>query len=91
MSCCSSSAAPPSTFRSKAAYFLEYVRMYISEKYGVEALYKSEMRIYTTTIPAADRHVCLLQDRLYRMDVVCAAMGYYQVPMLSYDMASGKQ
>ncbi|MGE5190035.1 MAG: penicillin-binding protein 1A [Gemmatimonadota bacterium] len=40
--------APPSTFRSKAAYFLEYVRNYISEKYGVEALYKSEMRIYST-------------------------------------------
>ncbi len=40
--------APSSIFRSKAAYFLEHVRMYISEKYGVEALYKSEMRIYTT-------------------------------------------
>ena len=39
---------PPSTFRSKAAYFLEHVRMYISAKYGAEALYKSEMRIYTT-------------------------------------------
>jgi len=50
-----------------------------------------ELRIYTTTIPAADRRVCLLEDRLYRMDVVCAAMGYYQVPMLSYDMASGKR
>ena len=50
-----------------------------------------ELRVYTTTIPASSRHVCLLQDRLYRMDVVCAAMGYYQVPMLSYDMAGGKQ
>ena len=49
-----------------------------------------ELRIYTTTIPATDRRVCLLEDRLYRMDVVCAAMGYYQVPMLSYDIASGK-
>jgi hypothetical protein len=50
-----------------------------------------ELRIYTTPIPATDRRVCLLQDRLYRMDVVCAAMGYYQVPMLSYDMASQKR
>jgi len=47
-----------------------------------------EMRIYTTTIPAADRRACLMQDPIYRADVVHAAMGYYQVPMLSYDMAS---
>ena len=47
-----------------------------------------EMRIYTTTIPAADRRVCLMQDRLYRMDVVAAAMGYWQVPMTSYDLAA---
>jgi len=49
-----------------------------------------EMRIYVTTIPAADRRVCLMQDPLYRLDVVCAAMGYYQVPMLSYDAATAK-
>jgi rhamnogalacturonan endolyase len=47
-----------------------------------------ELRIYTTAIPAADRRVCLMQDPLYRMDVVCAAMGYYQVPMLSCDVAT---
>ncbi|MDA8121863.1 MAG: PBP1A family penicillin-binding protein [Deltaproteobacteria bacterium] len=40
--------APPSNFRSKSAYFLEYVRAYIQEKYGMEALYKTEMQIYTT-------------------------------------------
>jgi rhamnogalacturonan endolyase len=50
-----------------------------------------ELRIYTTTIPAADRRVCLMQDPLYRMDVVCAAMGYFQVPMTSYDLATGKR
>ena len=50
-----------------------------------------EMRIYTTTIPATDRRVCLMQDPLYRMDVVVAAMGYYQVPMTSYDLATGKR
>ena len=49
---------------------------------------RGELRIYTTTIPAVDRRVCLMQDPLYRMDVVVAAMGYYQIPMLSYDMAS---
>jgi rhamnogalacturonan endolyase len=48
-----------------------------------------ELRIYTTTLPAADRRVCLMQDSVYRIDVVCAAMGYYQVPMTSYDVASG--
>lgn len=50
-----------------------------------------EMRIYTTTIPAADRRPCLMQDPIYRMDVVCAAMGYFQVPMTSYDLATGKK
>ena len=49
-----------------------------------------EMRIYVTTIPATDRRPCLMQDALYRADVVHAAMGYYQVPMLSYDMASSQ-
>jgi hypothetical protein len=29
-----------------------------------------------------------MQDSLYRMDVVAAAMGYTMVPMLSYDLAS---
>jgi len=47
-----------------------------------------ELRIYTTTIPAADRRVCLMQDPIYRLDVVVAAMGYYAAPMLSYDLAS---
>ncbi len=47
-----------------------------------------ELRIYVTTIPAADRRVCLMQDPIYRADVVHAAMGYYQCPMLSYDPAS---
>jgi rhamnogalacturonan endolyase len=50
-----------------------------------------EMRIYTTTIPARDRRTCLMQDRLYRMQVVAAAMGYYQVPMTSYDLATGRR
>jgi penicillin-binding protein 1A len=40
--------APPSTFRSKAAYFLEYVRNYLAEKYGADAIYKSQLNIYTT-------------------------------------------
>ena len=40
--------APPSSFRSKAAYFLEYVRSYIQERYGLDALYKTELQIYTT-------------------------------------------
>jgi len=43
-----------------------------------------EMRVYTTTIPAADRRVCLMQDPIYRLDVAIAAMGYWAAPMLSY-------
>ncbi len=40
-----------------------------------------ELRIYSTTIPAQDRRVCLMQDPLYRMDVMLQAMGYTQCPM----------
>lgn len=47
-----------------------------------------ELRIYVTSIPAQDRRNCLLQDPIYRLNVVMGAMGYYQCPMLSYDIAS---
>ena len=47
-----------------------------------------EMRIYLTDVPARDRRVCLMRDPLYRLNVAMGSMGYYQVPMLSYDMAS---
>jgi len=40
--------APPSSFRSKASYFLEYVRLYLQEKYGAETVNRTELRIYTT-------------------------------------------
>jgi len=36
-----------------------------------------ELRIYTTTIPASDRRVCLMQDHQYRLGVVAQTMGYY--------------
>ena len=50
-----------------------------------------ELRIYTTSIPAADRHVCLMQDPIYRIDLAVAFMGYYAAPMLSYDMATAAE
>jgi len=40
-----------------------------------------ELRIYSTTISAQDRRVCLMQDPLYRLDVCIQAMGYTQCPM----------
>jgi rhamnogalacturonan endolyase len=40
-----------------------------------------EIRVYSTTIPAADRRVCLMQDPIYRVDVCLQAMGYTQCPM----------
>ncbi len=43
-----------------------------------------EIRIYTTTIPATDRRVCLMQDRIYRADVTMDTMGYTKPPMISY-------
>jgi rhamnogalacturonan endolyase len=39
-----------------------------------------ELRIYSTTIPAADRRVCLLRDAIYRNDVIGLSQGYWQVP-----------
>ncbi len=43
-----------------------------------------ELRIYTSTEPAMDRRVCLLQDPLYRLETAMNFMGYLQDPMLSY-------
>ena len=43
-----------------------------------------ELRIYSTTIPARDRRVCLMQDPVYRHDVTVRSMGYPHVPQVSY-------
>jgi rhamnogalacturonan endolyase len=43
-----------------------------------------EIRIYSTIIPAIDRRVTLMQDPLYRSDVVHRSMGYPQSPVTSY-------
>jgi len=37
---------------------------------------KGELRTYSTTIPAQDRRVCLMQDPLYRNDVCHHTVGY---------------
>jgi rhamnogalacturonan endolyase len=50
----------------------------------VVTVYNNEIRIYTTTTPAADRHVALMQDPLYRNDVAVISSGYPQPPQLSY-------
>ena len=42
-----------------------------------------ELRVYTTTLPAATRRTCLMQDRLYRLDVAMASMGYNAPPQHS--------
>lgn len=47
-----------------------------------------EIRIYSTTIPARDRRISLMQDPIYRADVTMCTMGYPQVPMTSYDLAN---
>ena len=40
--------APPFSFRTKADYFLEYIRIYLQDKYGAETVDRTELRIYTT-------------------------------------------
>lgn len=47
-----------------------------------------ELRIYTTTLPATDRRVTLMQDPGYRSDVAMASMGYTVPPTPSYDFES---
>lgn len=39
-----------------------------------------ELRIYTTTIPATDRRLCLLYDPIYRIDVCGESQGYLSLP-----------
>lgn len=41
-----------------------------------------ELRIYSTTIAASDRRVCLMQDRIYRHDVTTRTMGYAHIPQV---------
>jgi rhamnogalacturonan endolyase len=48
-----------------------------------------EVRIYTTTVPATSRRVCLLQDRLYRTDVAMQTMGYFYPPQLGGSLLPG--
>jgi len=48
------------------------------------ASFNGELRIYTTTIPAMDRRVCLMQDPVYRQVTTMNSMGYTQDPTLSY-------
>ncbi len=43
-----------------------------------------ELRIYTTTIPAKDRRVTLLQDNTYRQTITVRTMGYQQSPVPSF-------
>jgi hypothetical protein len=45
---------------------------------------KGELRIYTTTVAATDRRVCLMQDPIHRIDVAHLSMGYAQPPMTSF-------
>ncbi|MCK5804586.1 MAG: hypothetical protein KAI66_17245, partial [Lentisphaeria bacterium] len=45
-----------------------------------------EVRIYSTTIPATDRRVSLLQDPIYRGDTVMNTMGYSVMPMTSFNL-----
>ena len=41
-----------------------------------------ELRIYSTTVPATTRRVCLMQDRQYRTSVARQTMGYFYPPLL---------
>jgi hypothetical protein len=43
-----------------------------------------ELRIYTTTIPAADRRVTLMQNNTYRQTMTVRTMGYQQSPVPAY-------
>jgi rhamnogalacturonan endolyase len=42
-----------------------------------------ELRIYTASTPATWRRPWLMEDRMYRLGLVAASMGYYREPQLS--------
>ncbi len=50
----------------------------------ITVLQQGELCIYTTTIPASDRRVCLMQDPIYRTTVAHLSMGYPQSPVTGY-------
>ncbi len=43
-----------------------------------------ELRIYSTTIPAKDRMITLMQDNTYRQKITTHTMGYQQSPIPSF-------
>lgn len=43
-----------------------------------------ELRVYQTTIPATDRRVTFMRDRVYRAQVCHRSMGYDQAPIPSF-------
>lgn len=47
-----------------------------------------ELRIYSTTLPAMDRRVCLMQDSVYRACVTMSSMGYETSPTLCVSPAA---
>ena len=47
-----------------------------------------ELRIYSTTIPAKDRRVCLMQDPIYRLCVTSNSQAYYSLPQTSVCLSS---
>lgn len=52
----------------------------------VIAFVPGEIRIYTTSIPAKDRRVTLIQDRNYRATTIENMVGYPSIPAPSYDL-----
>jgi rhamnogalacturonan endolyase len=87
----------PFSYRSSSSRIMKYKGARIAEIPGrivaisdcmgdwreeLVTIAKGEVRIYTTTIPAGTRRVCLMQDHLYRMDVAMQTMGYFYPPQL---------
>ena len=87
----------PFSYRSGSFPILKYRGSQIGEIHGqpvaiadvlgdwreeVITVQRGLIRIYTTTVPASTRRVCLMQDHLYRMDVAVQAMGYFYPPQL---------
>ncbi len=57
----------------------------------ITVLSNGEIRVYTTSIPATDKRVSLIQDPAYRIQVAHLTMGYAQQPLTSYYMGLSPQ
>lgn len=52
---------------------------------------RGRILVYMSRIPAESRHAWLMEDPIYRSGVTVGSMGYYQQPLLGYDLQTQRE